>query len=118
MRAGQRRLVQKRFAPTSSTGAPQAGQTAGFCTGTLPSVWATAPRISGMTSLERRTSTREPTFTSLRVRSPKLFRVARRTVAPASSTGAMKASGVSLPVLPTCQTTFSTVVSASSASNL
>ena len=70
MRGGHALFVQKRFAPTSSVGAPHAGQTAGFVTGTLPSAWEIAPKISGMTSLERRTKTREPTLTSLRVKSP------------------------------------------------
>ena len=74
--------------------------------------------ISGMTSFERRIHTPAPIRTRFRWMSPQLFSVARRTVAPASSTGSTSATGVTLPVRPTCQLTESSVEVASSASNL
>ena len=58
----QPRLGQNRFAPVSISGVWQAGQTTGFSIA-APSPSSTAPKISGMTSLERRIRTREPCFT-------------------------------------------------------
>ena len=109
---------QKRFAPVSTTGVPQYGQTEGGTTSLLSSKYSVAPRISGITSLLRLIRTRHLSFIFFLFMSPRLLSVALRTVAPASSTGSTCASGVSLPVLPTCQTIFSSTVVVSSASNL
>ena len=113
------RLGQNRCAPRSSSAAPQAGQTSGLTMSRSPSLYSsTRPMISGMTSLERRIHTFAPSFTRLRWMSCQLFSVACRTVAPASSTGETRATGVSLPVRPICQVTSSSTVVISSASNL
>ena len=113
------RLGQNRCAPRSTSAAPQLGQTSGFTTSRSSSPYSsTRPMISGITSLERRIHTRAPRRTRLRWMSCQLFSVAWRTVAPASSTGATRATGVSLPVRPICQSTASSSVVISSASNL
>lgn len=57
------------------------------------------------------TSTVSPMRTSFRSISSWLWRVARATVEPDSSTGCNSATGVSTPVRPTCTTIFSRVVS-------
>ena len=71
-----------------------------------------------MTSLERRTNTRDGSRIPFLAMSSALFSVARETVAPASSQGSRIPIGVSLPVRPTCQTTSCSSVETSSASNL
>ena len=63
-------LGQKIFAPLSTSGVPQKGHTVGLGISALPSTCSTVPKISGMTSLERRISTLLPFFTSLRSMSP------------------------------------------------
>ena len=65
---------------------------------------------SGITSPARRTTTVSPTRTSLRRASSSLCSVALVTVTPPTNTGASLATGVSLPVRPTCTSMPSTVV--------
>ncbi|MDT4855995.1 hypothetical protein FQZ97_903700 [compost metagenome] len=73
---------------------------------------------SGITSPARRTITVSPTRTSLRRASSSLCRVALVTVTLPTNTGASLATGVSLPVRPTCTSMASTVVSCSCAGYL
>ena len=63
-------------------------------------------------------TTASPMRTSLRSSSSALCRLARRTVVPASSTGSSSATGVNLPVLPTCTVIPVSRVTACSASYL
>ena len=104
--------------PSSITGAPQAGQTAGFTTSTDSSVCSAIPNISGMTSLLRRIKTLLFIFISLRRISLIFDSVALLTVTPARSTGSSTAKGFSLPVLDTCHMTSRKVVVTSCAGNL
>jgi hypothetical protein len=55
----------------------------------------------GMTSPARCTRTQSPSRTSFRATSSRLWRVARETVTPPSSTGRSSATGVTTPVRPT-----------------
>ena len=73
---------------------------------------------AGMISPAFSTSTVSPMRTSLRSISSWLWRVARATVEPESSTGRSSATGVSTPVRPTWTTMFSRVVSFCSGGNL
>ncbi len=59
-----------------------------------------------------------PMRTSLRATSSSLWRVARRTVLPATSAGSSTATGVAAPVRPTETMMSRTVVSTSSGGNL
>ncbi len=63
-------------------------------------------------------TTASPTRMSFRSSSSALCRLARLTVVPASSTGSSSATGVSLPVLPTCTVIAVRRVTACSASYL
>jgi hypothetical protein len=64
------------------------------------------------------TTTTSPMRTSLRSISSALCRLARLTTVPASCTGSSSATGVIVPVLPTCTRMSLTVVVASYFSNL
>ena len=77
------RFIQKRWAPRSTKGAPQAGQWSGLTIGFSPGPGSpTRPMISGITSLLRRIHTGAPKATRFRWMSPQLFSVALRTVTP------------------------------------
>ncbi|KJR42763.1 hypothetical protein MCHI_001342 [Candidatus Magnetoovum chiemensis] len=71
--------------------------------------------IFGITSPARTTTTVSPILTSLRKISSSLCKVARETVTPPTFTGSRTATGVSMPVLPTCTTISFTFVAASNA---
>ena len=71
-----------------------------------------------MTSPALRTITVSPTRTSLRRTSSSLCSVARATVEPATTTGSISATGVSLPVRPTCTAMSRRSVVFSSGGNL
>ena len=108
---GQRRSTS----PSGFTaGVPQTGQRSGGDQGRAPfGLFSSTTRTTlGITSPPRSMRTVSPTRTSLRAISSSLWRVARLTVAPASATGARWATGVSLPVRPTCTSIASTVVAA------
>ena len=79
---------------------------------------STGPNTSGITSPALRTMTVSPTRTSLRSTSSSLCSVARATVDPATSTGSISATGVSLPVRPTCTVMSRKSVVFSSGGNL
>ena len=64
------------------------------------------------------TTTTSPTRTSLRSTSSALCKLARLTVVPAISTGSKSATGVIVPLLPTCTRMSFTRVAASYFSNL
>ena len=85
----------------------------------LPSRAPTSTRTTwGMISPAFWITTVSPIRTSLRRISSALCRLARLTVVPASGTGVRSATGVSLPVLPTCTVIPTTLVTACSASYL
>ena len=85
---------------------------------TESSYFSASPITSGITSLLRLTNILLLMNTPFLAISSILLRVAREMVAPASSTGCNTAIGVTLPLLPTCQMTSSSIVEASCASNL
>ena len=103
--AGQKGLLQRcRTSPSSrDTGAAQTGQRDGISNSrSEPSRASGRLRTtSGMTSPALWSRTRSPMRTSLRRTSSRLWRVARATVEPATSTGRRCATGVSVPVRPT-----------------
>ena len=72
----------------------------------------------GITSPPRSTSTQSPIFTPSRSISSMLCSVARLTVVPPMATGFSAATGVSLPVRPTCTRMSSICVSPARAANL
>ena len=74
--------------------------------------------ISGITSPALRTLTVSPIWTSLRIISSSLWRVAFVTVTPPTKTGFNRATGVIAPVRPTWTLISKTSVNASSAGNL
>ena len=122
--AGQPRPAVQRVAACPSTrtaGAPHTGHSSGISnTGASGArlSGSTARRTCGITSPARRTTTRSPTRTSLRVISSWLWRVALVTVTPPTNTGSSRATGVRDPVRPTCTSIPRSVVTASSAGNL
>ncbi len=105
--AGHDRLLGHRMSLSPSfSGAsvvPQAGQVVGMTNSrSVPSRRSTTgPRISGMTSPALRSTTVSPMRTPLRTTSVALCSVARSTVDPATTTGAMTPNGVTRPVRPT-----------------
>ncbi len=113
-------LLQNRCAPRCSSGNPHAGHCSGKTISSPSLSSVTLPRISGMTSLERRIKTRVPRanfrFCAQYRRHCSEYSSVR--VTPASSTGSTRASGVTLPVRPTFHTTALRTVVVSSASNL
>ncbi len=103
-------LRHMRYSPSSESGAPQVEHASGVFAG-LPAL-STTSSTYGMTSFRRDTRTSSPTpIPSARTR-PALCRLARCTVAPASSTGSTIATGVTRPLGPVSQricTTFDTL---------
>ena len=114
-------LQRKSTSPSSRTASlPHTGQLRGMVNGVgSPTRLSTSTETtSGITSPARRTTTVSPTRTSLRRASSSLCSVALVTVTPPTNTGASLATGVSLPVRPTCTSMASTVVSCSCAGYL
>ena len=99
---------------------PQTGQVAGISySRSAPVRRSTIGRTtSGMTSPAFWRTTQSPIRMSLRRTSSRLWRVARATVEPATLTGVMCATGVSVPVRPTYGTMSSTKASTCSGGNL
>ena len=111
-------LVQYKNAPSSLTGAPQAGQTSGLFISLDSGVSSASPVISGITSLLLLINTLLFIFIPFFWISEKLFNVALFTVTPINSTGSNTARGLSFLVLDTCHITSLNNVVTSSASNL
>jgi hypothetical protein len=88
------------------------------CSGGRAALSGSTPTTSGITSPARRTMTVSPTRTSLRRASSSLCSVALVTVTPPTKIGASLATGVSLPVRPTCTSMPSTSVNCSCAGYL
>ena len=111
---------QKWFAPESSTGRAQTGHSPGIVQAApSPSRSGETVRTTcGITSPARCTSTRSPGRAPSACTIASLWRLARRTTTPATSTAARCATGVSLPVRPTWIPISSRVVSAVSGGNL
>ncbi len=105
---------------TRSTGDPQTGHFDGATIDLAPRgrFSRTTCTTSGITSPARRTITVSPRWMSLRAISSMLCSVALLTVAPPTSTGSRRATGVSAPVRPTWKSTDLSTVRASSAGNL
>ncbi|MNN22594.1 hypothetical protein D3C81_1359580 [compost metagenome] len=121
--ASQNRPPEQRVtaSPSSrSTAEPHTGHWVGkrisrASTGRCASTTAT---ICGITSPARRTITVSPIMTPRRAISSALCRVALETVTPPTNTGLSLATGVTAPVRPTWNSTFSSRVISSSAGNL
>ena len=114
--AGQDELGQRRSTSPSGLTAsvPQTGQWLGGCQGRVRAgrrSSATSTTL-GITSPPFSMRTVSPTRTSLRATSSSLCSVARATVEPARKTGSRLATGVSLPVRPTCTSIERTTVAA------
>ena len=120
--AGQSMEMQRKSTSPSSriTGEPHDGHVRGIshCTASAGRSASTGPSTSGITSPALRTMTVSPTRTSLRCTSSSLCSVARATVEPATTTGSSSATGVSLPVRPTCTVISRNSVVFSSGGNL
>ena len=99
---------------------PQAGQAAGISQiVSVPSrASTTALTTSGITSPARWRTIVSPTRRSLRLISSMLCRVALRMVVPPTKTGVRRATGVSVPVRPTCTSIPSSLVVTCWAGNL
>ena len=113
----------QRAAASSSgliTSEPQIGQSSGnFILRGRPFRFSVSTlTTSGITSPARRTITVSPTRTSFRCSSSKLCSVALLTVTPPTNTGFNLATGVTVPVRPTCHSIATTVVNCSWAGNL
>ena len=129
--------VQRRNAPSISTGPLQAGQSSGgeilrrcgnspwndspsACTRPSMSCCVAGPRLAsifGITSPRRTIRTLSPIWMPNRSTSPRLCKVVFSTVTPPTRWGAMRATGVILPVLPVCQSTSRRTDVASSGGN-
>ena len=113
--AGQLALTQRWSASPSSrtTLPPHSGHFSGMWNFLWPRgccLSSTTETTLGMTSPPRSTCTQSPIFTPRRSISSWLCRVARLTVVPPMETGVSAATGVSLPVRPTCTKMSSTWV--------
>ena len=73
--------------------------------------------ILGITSPRRTIRTLSPIFIPKRSNSPELCSVTFSTVTPETTTGAIRATGVTVPVLPVCQSTSINTLNASSGGN-
>ena len=136
-RDGQDRLVQRRNAPSSCNWVLHSGHSVGTCgeewggnspEKSLPSAWnlpsksrsSATPKdsmIFGITSPLRTIRTLSPIETPSRSTSPTLCNVVFSTVTPLTTTGATRATGVTAPVRPVCQSMSSNTVIASSGGN-
>ena len=113
--AGHSGLRQRMATSPSSvlpTSPRHSGQTSGMTGAGRSRVSSPGTRATtlGITSPPFSMNTRWPTFRPSRASSSALCSVARRTVDPATSTASSSATGVSLPLRPTCQVIPSTVV--------
>ena len=117
--AGQLLLMQRVAASLSSRTKvePHSGQWSGRSRGTAPSGRSSGSTrtTSGMISPALRTTTVSPRCRSSSAMRSALCRVARLTLVPARATGSNSATGVTAPVRPTCTTSFSSLLGASSA---
>ena len=112
--------MQRLAASPSSrtTSPPHTGQCLGIRNGRRPAPCFTTRTTFGITSPERSISTSSPISTPSRAISSSLCSVARVTVTPPTVTGAKCATGVNVPVRPTCTSMFSMVVERCCAGNL
>ena len=119
-RAGQLASMQRATTSPASrtTGEPQAGHSAGRTNGRRSAPSAATRTTLGITSPLRSTTTRSPICRPSRAISSSLWRVARDTVTPPTSTGRSRARGVTAPVRPTWTSMSSTTVSACCAAGL
>ena len=98
---------------------PHSGQCSGSCTGValLGRSSGSTRTTSGIISPALRTTMVSPRCRSSSAIRSALWRVARLTLVPAKATGSNSATGVITPVRPTCTTTRSRRLGASSAGN-
>jgi hypothetical protein len=107
--------------PCSVSGCPHDGHSAGGTISRSAPVRldsSSTPATNGMTSPARRTSTVSPMRMPRARMTSWLASVARITVVPPTNTGSSTATGATLPVFPTSQTTSASTVVFSSAANL
>ena len=118
--AGHAALRQYTLGPSISVAPPQSGHAVGASISFAPlgRSATTTSTTCGMISPAFSTITVSPTRMSLRRISSMLCRVACCTVVPPTNTGFMVARGVSVPPLPTCHSTCSSVVGLRSAGYL
>ena len=137
VRASHMRSSHRRKAPSKRSEAPQDGHSLGDEMGADAGNWPSKARpsacerpsrscslarprpasIFGMTSPRRTMRTLSPSRRLRRSTSPALCSVVFSTVTPATTCGAMRATGVTAPVRPVCQSTASSTETASSGGN-